>query len=209
MDVTARAAPRRVAERFEHEMEKVQGSRFLTTLLPAETFDVVLREQVALKQAHPHARHVCFAFVAEDERNTRYSDDGEPGKTAGLPMLRVLLGGCLRSTAALVTRYFGGVKLGTGGLVRAYTRATQEALDAAPLLAFERQTRCTIQCAYAAEPKLRHELGALGATITHASYGETVALSVTLPEPLVGELEQRVGQNSPCAAIVQRQGATR
>ena len=113
MDVTAKGPPRRIARRFDHEIEKVQGSRFLATLLPAPEPEVVLVTQAELRAQHPHAVHVCFAFVGPTDLDTRFSDDGEPSKTAGYPMLRVLLGASLRNSAVLVTRYFGGTKLGT------------------------------------------------------------------------------------------------
>lgn len=177
MDVTASGPLQQVTTRFEHEIEKVSGSRFLTTLLPASDPQEVVKAQEQLRAQHPHSRHVCFAFVGDSESATRFSDDGEPSKTAGLPMLRVLLGSSLRNTAALVTRYFGGVKLGTGGLVRAYTVAVRDAIALAPLTPFVALQSTTLSCSYAAEPKVRHWAAHYEVRLTVVQYG---ALEVRL-----------------------------
>ena len=184
MDVTAKGPLCRLAERFDHENEKVSGSRFITTLVPAKDPDEIVALQRELRAQHPHSRHVCFAFVGQSELDTRYSDDGEPGKTAGLPMLRVLLGGSLRNSGALVTRYFGGVKLGTGGLVRAYTHAVRQALELAPVIPFVESESRVITCTYALEPKVRHWAAHHGVEFEVMEYGPLsvrVCLSGQLP----------------------------
>lgn len=156
MDVTAKGPLRQVHGRFEHEIEKISGSRFITTLLPCADPDAVIAEQERLRAAHPHSRHVCFAHVGASELQTRFSDDGEPSKTAGMPMLRVLLGASLRNTGALVVRYFGGTKLGTGGLVRAYTDAVRQSVELAPLEAVRQVEARQLSVTYADEPRVRH-----------------------------------------------------
>lgn len=156
MDVTAKGPLCEVERRFEHEIDKISGSRFITTLLPCADSELVVTMQAQLRAEHPHSRHVCFAHVGATELQTRFSDDGEPSKTAGLPMLRVLLGASLRNTAALVVRYFGGTKLGTGGLVRAYTDAVRQSIERAPLVSLRVTERRALDVAYADEPRLRH-----------------------------------------------------
>jgi uncharacterized YigZ family protein len=156
MDVTAKGPLRQVQCRCEYEGEKVLGSRFIATLLPCADADAVVAEQERLRTAHPHSCHVCFAHVGKSELQTRFSDDGEPSKTAGFPMLRVLLGASLRNTGALVVRYFGGTKLGTGGLVRAYTDAVRQAIEQAPLTALAETEQRLLQVSYADEPRVRH-----------------------------------------------------
>lgn len=156
MDVTAKGPLCQVRCRFEYEIPKVSGSRFITTLVPSSDPDEMVVAQEQLRTAHPHSRHVCFAHVGKSDLQTRFSDDGEPSKTAGFPMLRVLLGASLRNTGALVVRYFGGVKLGTGGLVRAYTDAVRQSVERAPLVPLRETAERTLQVGYSDEPRLRH-----------------------------------------------------
>lgn len=160
-------------ERFDYEIEKIEGSRFITTLTPADTPEVVVQLQRELRDLHPHSRHVCFAYIGAQEADTRFSDDGEPAKTAGLPMLRVLVGASLRDTGALVVRYFGGVKLGTGGLVRAYTKAVREAVEHAPLVPLGRVATHTARIRYAQEPKVRHWCEKCGVSFEIVEFGAT------------------------------------
>jgi len=116
----------------EYEEKK---SRFLAFVFPAESEEEVLSRIEAHKKKYWDARHNCYAYIlGEDGALMRFSDDGEPGGTAGRPMLDVLSGRGLTNVCAIVTRYFGGVLLGTGGLVRAYSQATAEAVaDAEPV----------------------------------------------------------------------------
>jgi uncharacterized YigZ family protein len=194
MDITAKGPLARIARRFDHEIEKVNGSRFLTTLIPAERPEQLTETQAELRAAHPHSRHVCFAYVGESEQQSRFSDDGEPNKTAGLPILRVMLGASLRHSGALVTRYFGGVKLGTGGLVRAYTAAVREALLLAPLANLNPTVLRRVLCKYASEPLVRHHLSRLELEPLAAEYGPGHAMMrVECPVSLLSELEEALG----------------
>jgi uncharacterized YigZ family protein len=171
MDVTAKGPLCQVQRRFEHEIEKIAGSRFIATLLPCSDPEVVVAEQERLRAAHPHGRHVCFAYVGATELQTRFSDDGEPSKTAGLPMLRVLLGASLRNTGALVVRYFGGTKLGTGGLVRAYTDAVRQAVERAPIEPLVVREQRSLLVSYADEPRVRHWCERHHVTVSVLEYG--------------------------------------
>lgn len=177
MDVSAKGPLVRVEARVEHEIEKVAGSRFLATLIPAPSVDAVLASCEQLRAAHPHARHVCWAYVGSSEQDARFSDDGEPSKTAGFPMLRVLLGASVRWSGALVVRYFGGQKLGTGGLVRAYTGAVRETLRVAPLVPMVAMGPHQLTCPLSLEPRVRHRFAQLGIGVERAEYG---SLEVTL-----------------------------
>lgn len=183
MDVTAKGPLRQVQRRFEHEIDKVSGSRFLTTLVPCQDPDVVVVEQERLRAAHPHSRHVCFAYVGATDLQTRFSDDGEPSKTAGFPMLRVLLGASLRNTGALVVRYFGGTKLGTGGLVRAYTDAVRQTVERAPLVPVTETATRKLTVSYGDEPKVRHWCERHGVTLEIVEYGAS-----SVETRLVGEV---------------------
>jgi uncharacterized YigZ family protein len=171
MDVTAKGPLCQLQRRFEHEIDKISGSRFITVLLPCPDAELVVAAQAQLRAEHPHSRHVCYAQVGATELQTRFSDDGEPSKTAGLPMLRVLLGASLRNTAALVVRYFGGTKLGTGGLVRAYTDAVRQSVERAPLLPLRVTERRLLDVTYADEPRLRHWCERHEVGVTVIEYG--------------------------------------
>ncbi len=179
MDVTAKGPLCQVQRRLEHELEKIAGSRFIATLLPCSDPEVVVAEQERLRAAHPHGRHVCFAYVGATELQTRFSDDGEPSKTAGLPMLRVLLGASLRNTGALVVRYFGGTKLGTGGLVRAYTDAVRQAVERAPIEPLVVREQRSLLVSYADEPRVRHWCERHHVVLSVVEYGAS-AVSVRL-----------------------------
>lgn len=107
-------------------------SRFIATVKPVDSEDEALEFIAGLKKKYWNATHNCFAFViGERQEIQRCSDDGEPQGTAGRPMLDVLLGEDVHNVAVVVTRYFGGTLLGTGGLVRAYSRSVQEGLNKA------------------------------------------------------------------------------
>lgn len=111
-------------------------SRFICSLAHVESEEEALAHLEAIRSANRMARHNVYAYILRDAGTgrVRYSDDGEPQKTAGLPTLDVLQHAELTDVIAVVTRYFGGTLLGTGGLVRAYTQATQAAVEAAPLV---------------------------------------------------------------------------
>ena len=110
-------------------------SRFIATVRSVESEEDALSFIEEMRKKYWDARHNCFAYTVGDNREfTRCSDDGEPSGTAGRPMLDVLVGENLYNTAVVVTRYFGGVLLGTGGLVRAYSAATQEGLRASTVI---------------------------------------------------------------------------
>lgn len=114
----------------ETRCEKViERSRFLSACKKTETEEEAREFLESVKKEHPFATHNCYAFVAEQGKIARYSDDGEPQGTAGLPILEVIKAKGLCDTTVVVTRYFGGVKLGAGGLVRAYSGATADVLS--------------------------------------------------------------------------------
>ena len=166
--------------RAESEFE-VKRSRFLTTLARVDAEEAA-REVIAdVRRVHPAARHHCSAFIVEVEgaqHIERSSDDGEPSGTAGAPMLGVLRGSGVTQVVAVVTRYFGGVLLGTGGLVRAYSDAVAEALAVAPKMQLVVATRYRLVVAAADAGGLEQELRRRGATLVSSTYGPQVELEV-------------------------------
>ena len=133
------------------------------------------------KKRHYDARHNCWCYVVKDGP-VRYSDDGEPQGTAGQPMLGVFQKEGVVNVCCVVTRYFGGVLLGAGGLVRAYTQSAKDALDAAGISVVRRWVAMEIPCTYAQFESIRREVEAAHGVVENVDYGADVVLSALLPE---------------------------
>lgn len=159
----------------------VRRSRFVTWLRRVED-EAGARAVVAeARAAHPAARHHCSAFILDVPgaiRTERSSDDGEPAGTAGMPMLEVLRGAGLTDVCAVVTRYFGGIKLGTGGLVRAYSDAVRTALAEAELVTAERLALWAVELPHADAGRIEAELHAAGVLVHDVAYGTAVTLTL-------------------------------
>lgn len=157
-------------------------SRFIATLAPAKSEEEAAAFIESVKKKYWDARHNCSAFVlGERAQITRCSDDGEPAGTAGKPMLEVLLGAEVRNAAAVVTRYFGGTLLGTGGLVRAYTQAMKAGLEASSIAAVRYGTELRIVTDYNGIGKIQYIAGQRGLEIKEPEYTDTVVLKLTVP----------------------------
>ena len=158
-------------------------SRFLAFVFPAESEEEVLKRIEAHKKKYWDARHNCYAYIlGEDGALMRFSDDGEPGGTAGRPMLDVLSGRNLTNVCVIVTRYFGGVLLGTGGLVRAYSQATALAVaDAAPVKKI-RVDYMELALAYTELGKVQYLLAGEGLTPSDIRYESDVKVVIGLPQ---------------------------
>lgn len=158
-------------------------SRFIAALRPVKTEEEALAFWEEVRKKHYDARHHCFACVlGADGKKMRSSDDGEPGGTAGRPMLEVLAGEGLTDVAVVVTRYFGGTLLGTGGLVRAYTQAVKAGLANARIITMRRGVRYRISLDYALMGKAQYILGNLGILTESGDYGESVSMVVLTPQ---------------------------
>ena len=154
-------------------------SRFIATVQPVETEEEAVAFIESIKKKYWDARHNCSAFVIGSKNEiTRCSDDGEPSGTAGRPMLEVLLGREVHNVAVVVTRYFGGVLLGTGGLVRAYTKAVQEGLENSQIATLAYGTGMKIETDYNGIGKIQYILGKAGVTIQKSDYTDVVTLEV-------------------------------
>ena len=135
----------------------------------------------ATKKKHYDARHNCWCYIIRDGA-VRYSDDGEPQGTAGQPMLNVFQREGVENVCCVVTRYFGGILLGAGGLVRAYTQSAKDALDAAGISVVRRWVAMEVPCSYAMFERARLEVAAFDGVIENVDYGADVVLSALLPE---------------------------
>lgn len=169
----------------------VKRSRFITHLRRVETEDAARGLVAELRKTHFDARHHCSAYILGPDRTAmRGNDDGEPSGTAGVPMLDALAKretapntAGLSDTAAVVVRYFGGVLLGAGGLVRAYSESVSAALDGAVLLRRQRMCRYGIDAHHADAGRLENELRAAGTTVLGTDYGPSgVTLRIALPD---------------------------
>jgi uncharacterized YigZ family protein len=159
----------------------IKKSRFIGCVQPVADRSAALAVVASLRTEHPAAAHVCWALMAGGQ--SAANDDGEPGGTAGRPMLEVLRHQQVEGALATVVRYFGGVKLGAGGLVRAYTDAVAQALLGAELVPLVRQRSLGCSVPYALEGLVRRELVAAGAVLDDVQHGDDVAFAFSLPEP--------------------------
>jgi len=158
----------------------IKKSRFIGCVQPVADRAQAQAIVAALRATHPGAVHVCWALMAGGQ--SAAVDDGEPSGTAGLPMLNVLRHQDLDGVLATVVRYWGGTKLGAGGLVRAYTDAVAQALLAAQKVPRQRLARLHCEVPYAMEGWLRRALEAAGATLDEVQHGSAVRLRFSLPE---------------------------
>ena len=171
---------------------EIKRSKFIATLSHVESGEDAEAFVRAVRKRYPDATHNCYAYIADELGNeTRFSDDGEPGGTAGQPMLEVLRKKGIVKAAVVVTRYFGGIKLGAGGLVAAYTDSVTEVLDAAGI---RRMTECaevTVECDYSDHSAIESALTRAGALRGEAADGENVRLVWDAETGKTGELPAR------------------
>jgi len=192
------------AARHRHE-QVVERSRFICTLAPAVSAaeaHAVIRDVAA---AMPDAHHHCWAFVAGAPGNTDLvgsNDDGEPRGTAGRPMLVALLHSGVGEIVAVVTRYFGGVKLGTGGLARAYGGVVQAAISTLPRIDRVATTPCEVTLAYAHVAAVQHLLPRYGVTVEAQRFDVAVHLELQVPVEQAAALVQAIGDATRGAAAV-------
>ena len=156
-------------------------SSFLGHVRFAETEDAAREFINDMKKKHYDARHNCWCYIIRGGA-VRYSDDGEPQGTAGLPMLEVFRREGVENVVCVVTRYFGGVLLGTGGLLRAYTKSAKDALDAAGIAAVRRWVKLETVCPYSLLERMKTECLALDGVVENIEYGADVRLTLLLPE---------------------------
>ena len=156
-------------------------SRFIGRAWPVETEEEALARIQEMKKQHYDATHNCWAYIIKDGA-VRFSDDGEPGGTAGMPMLQVLQREGLYNIVCVVTRYFGGILLGAGGLVRAYTRGAKIAVDAAGRSMKRVWTVLYVPCPYTFFERVKLEVAAFGGILRNTDFGAEVELEILLPE---------------------------
>lgn len=187
-DYSIPAAPLEVSE-------EIKKSRFITYIAHTPTLEAAKAWIGEIKQQHPGARHHCWAFVAgapQDSQVYGFSDDGEPSGTAGKPMLAQLMGAGLGEIAAVVVRYYGGVLLGTGGLVKAYGGGVGAALKQLETRIKRQQTASLIQCDYTDMGAVEALILAHQGQLLAADYGASVTLQVAWEAAVWGRIAQEL-----------------
>ena len=176
-------------------------SRFIGQLWPVETETEVLEKLASVRKEYHDARHTCFAYIVRDGGAVRYGDDGEPQGTAGQPILAVLSGAELTNVCCTVTRYFGGVLLGTGGLVRAYTAAAKAALSDAGIsrMALWRCER--LHCPYPMYERIRRLLEEREAVTESTKFGADVALEILIRGDRAADFDDALREISAGAVV--------
>lgn len=156
-------------------------SRFIGEVVPVSSEEEAKDFIAAVKKQYHDARHNCWCYMI-DGRAERYSDDGEPQGTAGIPMLEVFRKEGVTGFVCVVTRYFGGVLLGAGGLLRAYTKAAKEALDDSEPKEVVSMQSIEFDCAYNDFESYKNAVASYGGEIVSVDYGEKIHISAAMPE---------------------------
>lgn len=177
-------------------------SRFIATAAFADTEEKALKILEAVRAANRTARHNVYAYVLQSGR-MRYSDDGEPAKTAGTPVLECITHAGVSDVIVVVTRYFGGILLGTGGLVRAYTAAASGALQQAETVSMRLVVDCSLRVPYALFEQAQRTVAEAGAKLEDPVFSDAVQLSWRMPAGQEGALCQALAELTRGAAQVQ------
>jgi uncharacterized YigZ family protein len=179
-------------------------SRFIATIRPVSTQEEALAFVDEMRKKYYDARHNCWAFiVGTSDVTVRSSDDGEPSGTAGRPMLEVLTGSGIRNIAVVVTRYFGGVLLGTGGLVRAYQGAVKEALALCKTALQRYGVRLKIKTDYNLVGKIQYILASKNINIEDSVYTEDVELTALVPIEDYDRLRAEITEATSAKAVLE------
>lgn len=179
-----------IRAKTEHRL-KIQRSEFIGFLFPVQSMDEVQEILKEHQQAYADATHNCYGYILGYKGETSYySDAGEPSGTAGKPILNVLLRNELSGVLAIVTRYYGGIKLGVKGLIDAYTQSTAETLEKARLCQYQELFSYEVQTEYPLLESLRHRFQGLKIKETDAEYSEQVVLKLSVPDSAREELEE-------------------
>ena len=179
-------------------------SRFIATVRPVKTEGEATAFIEEMRKKYWNASHNCTAFcIGRGNELTRCSDDGEPGGTAGRPMLDVLLGEGIHNVCVVVTRYFGGTLLGTGGLVRAYSGAVKEGLKNSVILHKQPGQKVSVACDYNGLGKLQYIAGQMGISILDTEYTDTVVSRLLLPDGQADTFVKRLTEATGGKAAVE------
>jgi len=195
---------RTIGAHIKHEPDKTKGSRHIANAFPVSNLDDIEAAIAAVRSRMCDASHHAYAWrLGRGENDFRYSDDGEPSGSAGRPILKHIDGHDLTDILVVVTRYFGGTKLGTGGLVRAYGGAAQAALDHAEIVAVIPQATIRIQHAYEDSGAIAAVLNSFDLEPTKSDYGTQVDIEISVPEVQADDFEQAIRNATAARARIQ------
>lgn len=186
-----------IPSRIYRVEELIQRSRFITTAAHAPDANAANAFVDSVRESFPDATHHCWAFVAGPPGSTAHigmSDDGEPHGTAGRPMLTVLLHSGVGEVVTVCTRYFGGVKLGTGGLSRAYAGGVKLLLQTLPTELKIKRVHVSVRVAYPHVESLQRLLDDLEVVVEHEEYGEEVKYQIAVPAMTLETLREQLAQ---------------
>ena len=171
---------------------EIKKSEFIAYAYPVMSREQAMFHVEQLRDQYPDARHWCWAYIIGDPNNTTsagFDDDGEPNGTAGRPILNVLQHKSIGNVIIIVVRYFGGIKLGAGGLTRAYAGSAQAAVDEMSLCPYVPMIQVKIQAEFATEAQCRYVVERLHGTIDDVAYNKQVLLTVTIAEQEIALLK--------------------
>ena len=180
-----------VPTQFGEDVFIEKKSRFIGRVWPVESEEEALEKIQQMRKQHYDATHNCWAYIIKDGA-VRFSDDGEPGGTAGMPMLQVLQREGLFNIVCVVTRYFGGILLGAGGLVRAYTKGAKIAVDAAGKSMKRVWSVLYVPCPYTYYERVKLEVAAFDGIIRDTQFGAEVELEILIAAPRMQEFIDRL-----------------
>lgn len=170
---------------------KIHRSQFIAVLYPVANPDEAKSALAEHQKQYADATHNCYAYICGLKREIQYyADAGEPGGTAGKPILNALLRGELTNTLAVVTRYYGGIKLGVKGLIDAYTMAVDAALEGAELVPARQYEHIEVVCDYPVLESIKHKVKELEATIEKQEFGSRISLELSVPEEMLGMMRE-------------------
>lgn len=175
---------------------EIKKSQFLAFAYPINKKEQLMFHMEHLQKTYSDARHICYGYIIGDPHNTTFagfSDDGEPNGTAGRPILNVLQHKAIGNCVVFVVRYFGGIKLGAGGLTRAYATATQMVVDKMSLVPFVPKSVLTVMSSFANEAQVRYLVGLSGGEIMAVDYAQNVQMRVQMDCQKVADFENGLG----------------
>ncbi len=182
-------------------------SRFIANVMPVSSEEEAIYYLNIIKQRHWDARHNVYAYVIKENNLMRYSDDGEPSGTAGVPVLEILKRENLTDLIVVVTRYFGGVLLGTGGLVHAYSKAAKEGINAAGITDMILCRKLVISCDYNLMGKIQYEVAAFeDAFCSEINYGESVEICVYVAQESESRFVAKIIDATNAAVSIEQGG---
>ncbi|MGB2047953.1 YigZ family protein [Psychrobacter celer] len=177
---------------------EIKKSEFIAHAYPVSSREQAMFHVEQLREQYPDARHWCWAYIIGDPDNTTsagFDDDGEPNGTAGRPILGVLQHKSIGNVIIVVVRYFGGIKLGAGGLTRAYAGSAQAAVDQMTLSPYIPMAKVQIVATFATEAQCRYVIEDLGGQVEDVAYSQQVMLTATLAQADIADLKERLAMD--------------